>query len=489
MFLASACRGTSRVEETGQADLPELSVWVEFPSLQASKAEDLPGYVKENTIHSLSLWVFDSRTHECIVSKDFSSTEFPAQGGVRRYDFPVTDAFAQNPPKVDVYVLANGASAGVALNADSSWEQVDGALVQGTYFGLAQPQTEVPEGGLPMSGTGKGLTVLGGDPAFSLDAITLLRAVSKIRFVFSQMETEGFDPTDVSVTRVTLSGNQIPLSERLFTTAAPDISASYDPDIFSLSGEGITIGHTPVPENFIWVNQEPAAYQALLDQAVLNGRLTDLGTVYFRESDKRLQGTIHYKLSGIPHSASFSMSVPGDFVRNHSWTVYGYFVSNHMIQLALSAMSWDKNEYTVDFSRQAAVVNSRFTLQDTEGLADVIWKGSDAENHDYYDVRMAAGATIKGRLQITAPRGGHLMVEPDGDAWAFDIDPEIITVDPTRDAGVIEVKVRKNPDYSADDTSGRQVTLRFYVETSEDGGERTIDLHSEMLNVYTFILP
>ena len=254
--------------------------------------------------------------------------------------------FDQTTPKVDVYVLANGSAAGVSLHKDSDWADVHGALLKENAFGLSPAQTSVPDVGLPMSGVGIELPVQRGtDPDFSLETVTLVRAVSKIRFVFSQKEeTVGFNPENVMVKEVVLLGNQIPETENLFTTSAPDVSDTYLESEYVISGEGRAIGYTPAPENYAWVDQSPDEYRELLDAAVKEGKLTDFGTTYFRESDKQLNGIIRYKIGSLEDSRVFQMNVPNGFARNRSWTVYGYFVSDNMIQLAVSVLPWEETE-------------------------------------------------------------------------------------------------------------------------------------------------
>jgi hypothetical protein len=171
------------------------------------------------------------------------------------------------------------------------------------------------------------------------------------------------------------------------------------------------------------------------------------------------------------------MANPGDFARNHTWTLFGYFLSGRNLQLAVNVLPWDMNIHHVDFSDQS-VQATQFVVDDT--TADVI----ESEN-DHFDVRLRAGVAAKGHLYITTPVSGKLMIQPIGDAGAFIVTPDIADIDPTVSSGRIDVEVRRNPDVEGDQ-SGKFITLSFSVEA----GEREIDANSEILNgkTYRFIL-
>ena len=56
--------------------------------------------------------------------------------------------------------------------------------------------------------------------------------------------------------------------------------------------------------------------------------LTELGRFYFRESDQKVSGEINYSIGGTPKKATFATPTANGFTRNHTWIVYGYFVSS-----------------------------------------------------------------------------------------------------------------------------------------------------------------
>ena len=500
--LLSCSKNASR--DIVNPDEPILGLSIEFPALVQSKSEagTLPATDAENAIHSLSIWVFESESHNLVTSKAIPESDFPPAGGVRRYSLPVTTDFASAHPNVDVFALVNAASIGCTnLNADSdagavsSWDNLNDAFFGKSattdYFGLSgsdNPVRSVDESvGLPMSGISKNLSVQGQAPVLKLETLKIRRAVSRMRFVFCKTKTDG--GTDVvSINRVSLAGNQIPQKEYVFTETqtgiVPNGDYTYVVDPFYVldgSSPLINIAENAVPENYIYVNQDPLVYEKLINDAVASHELTDLGYFYFRESDKRLIGWITYTVNGSERTREFSMGSAGDFGRNHTWTLLGFFLGGRNLQLAVSVLPWDYNKNTVNFSDQAVTVTSKFTVDEDENKdAAVITETSK----DHYDVNIVSGKTVKGHVYITTPVGGNLMIKPEGDASAFVVTPDLKNIDPTTNGGRIDIHVRKNPAVTSDYT-GKSITLSFSVEN----GERTIDANTEAVDkVYRFVL-
>ena len=388
-------------------------------------------------------------------------------------------------------MLANAASIGADLSVSSDWNALNDAFfgdsnVAPYYgFGLGHPVHAVdPDLGLPMSGCGKDLPVTGEDPILKVRTVKLSRAVSRLRFVFCKTRTEGEEEDDVSIQRVILSGYSIPFKEYVFTTASSGVVHEGEEwmddysDISYIVPGPETIAGNETPENLIYVNQDPVTYENLINDAVRDNTLTDLGMTYFRESDRRLSGRIEYTIGGRARTREFNMASSGDFGRNHTWTVFGYFLSGRNLQLALNVLPWDYNVYVVDFSEESLNITSKFTVDDT--TVELV-----KTSQDHYDAHLLPGVAAKCRLSVTTPVGGRLMIRPVGEAHAFRVEPDIAFIDPTVNSGRIDILVRRNPDVD-EDLTGSYITLSFSVETS-DG--RIIDADSEAIdNVYRFVL-
>ena len=472
---------------------PTLGITIDFPtdeSFTKGEAGELPASSLENAIHSLMVWVFRSDNHSLVTTLDLTPEEFPVGGGVRRYSIAVGRDFANAKPDVDVFVLANAAAIGSSLDSESAWAELNDAFFANSEespyygFGISNPVHEVnPDLGLPMSGCGKNLVIRGEEPVFRVETVKLSRMVSRLRFIFCKTQTEGDEADEVSIQSIVLNGRMIPVREYVFTTGASGVVHdqeeflwNYDELSYIVPGPDV-IADNDTPENLIYVNQDPLTYEHLLDDAIAHNQLTDLGYTYFRESDRRLVGRIYYTVNGNQRTREFNMAAEGDFARNHTWTVFGYFLSGRNLQVSLSVMPWDYNVYFVDFSEESVNVSSKFVVD--ENTVEL-----EETSKDHYDAHLLPGMAAKGRLHITTPVGGRLMIRPVGDANAFKVEPDMAFIAPSENAGRIDIMVRRNPDLD-EDLTGKYITLSFSVEV----GERVIDANTEVIDkVYRFVL-
>lgn len=480
LTLVSCRREPLPVEAVPVVEMPQMGIYIAAPEAAQTRADvgEVPATEDESHLYDMKVWVFLSEGHEKIAYLNLSGSQLPAAGRTRRYAVSVSRDFARTRPDVDVFVLANATSIGCSLSEESSWEEVNSAVFGGIRFGIAEPVRVVdPLYGLPMTGVGRGLSVQGEEPVLKVETVTLVRAVSKVRYVFCRMK-DAEENDEISVDRITLNGGLIPVSEYLFTASLPYAIAPGGYELEPIPTEGpASLAQNETPEKLVYAGQDAVSYQKLLDNAIAEGVLTDAGTMYLRESDKMLTGYVNYTVNGVSHIRNFSMAQPGDFARNHTWTLFGYFLSGRNLQLAINAQPWDYNTYQVDFSNQS-VQATQFVVDDT--TADV-----SETSHDHFDVRLRTGLTAKGRLYITTPVSGKLMIHPVGDASSFIVNPDIADINPSLNAGRIDVEIRRNP-AAEGDQSGKFITLSFTVEA----GDREIDANSEILNgkVYRFIL-
>ena len=86
-------------------------------------------------------------------------------------------------------------------------------------------------------------------------------------------------------------------------------------------------------------------YEDLVNQGIAAGELTEKGPIYLPESDKRLSGTIWFRLGGNAGklmSASFSM-YSGNFRRNQTWIVYAYYMGSSKLEVnTVKVVDWDE---------------------------------------------------------------------------------------------------------------------------------------------------
>ena len=482
LLLLPGCRRTDPSAQVQEG--PTLEVAIQFPYVPATKAGELPATIEENKIHSLSIWVFRSEDHTRVGEPLILTEEsdFPKSGGIRRYQFSVDWNFVNSHPDVDVFVLANAASIGCDLGASSTYEQITAASFgysdEDDCFGTHSYTTSVdPDKGLPMSGMKTHVKVYGSAPQMKVDPITLVRAVSRLRMVLCRTKTDGIAQEDeVSVSGITFYKEQIPLREYVFTEGTTGVIPPYTSADFYFPGPA-KIERNPVPEDLIYVNQDPDEYQQMLDSACEAGELTDLGYVYLRESDKRIFGRVDYTINGKARSREFAMSAPGDFARNHTWTLFAYFMSGRNLQVSLVSSPWTKGDYHVDFSGQAVNVKRKFRMD--ERTCEIPKNEDDSIKYSedgYIDVKLIPGTPAKGTLIITTPVGGTLMITPLGAAPLFSVTQQA-TIAPDKHGGEITIEITNNPDTDVDisELPASETTLSLSFSVSVLGREVNVD--------------
>lgn len=345
------------------------------------------------------------------------------------------------------------------------------------------------------------LSLSGEEPTFTLPTVSVARAVSKLNFVFCKLMTENNsgeeDNESFEITSVELDGNLIPRGEYVFSEDAQCrvvkvAEPYYDSQSIQLNWpKGLELAANEAPEALSYAGQDGPTYDKLIQDALKDKKLSSLGTLYLRESDKALTGKIKYSITrnkGKANAttenkeATFEMASAGDFARNHTWTVYGYFISNRTLQLAVSALPWDKNEYTVKFNTSSLQVTQPFTVDPAPNVKRV-------GETDHYNVYLETNKPVKGYIYVTTPQGGWLEIIPvgnAGDIGAFSVTPDEALIDPTNHGGRIDITIARNWDYPGD-ASGKTITLSFEAYTPDR--ERKISGESECINqIYHFYL-
>lgn len=331
----------------------------------------------ETSVYALQIWVFSHDSHQLI--GHFSPTASSAlnePGGYEVFQIAIDETYAQTEESVrehvDVYVLANvtDGNCGLKLDAATTQAELEAALLaHGTTtdaFGLTSPVTGVPENlGLPMSGVLRDQPVTGSAPVLRLDdsgqlaTITLIRAVSKLRFAFSRRT----DSDELHIKSIRLLTDMIPEEQFLFM--APDApydgrtchiksDGGYNNETTELLAETITeVAASDDPVIYAWgydKTQEPQAYEQLIDHAVADGYVTQQ-LYYLRESDRLLQGEIKYQIGDEEEvrTTTFRMADDGGFSRNHFWTVYAYLADAKLQVVTAKVTPWKQTESDSDF--------------------------------------------------------------------------------------------------------------------------------------------
>ena len=364
IVLLSACSSSDAEEGAMEAShkQPMMAIYVYAPE-QAATAQknasqtradegEVDPIANEGTIKSLQIWVYESDTKNYVGY--FSTNDVTAlnEGQGTTYQIPVSDEFASAKPNVNVYVMANVTSANCGVGTLDKETTRDallaGAKIEG-HFGLGNLQTSVPDDGLPFAGHLTAESVVGDSPALrigtlsSASTVQLIRAVSKLRFVFAKTT----DQPTVRITSIKINDEMIPEVEYLFDKPE-SVTISYNIEAGELLSLHIDdIAQTTDPTDYIYFNQDAQEYENLINGA----GLTVKGPFYLRESDKQLTGTITYTIGGGEEKiANFAMQQAGDFSRNHTWIVYAYYAGAGKLQVqSLYVKDWSTKEMNYEY--------------------------------------------------------------------------------------------------------------------------------------------
>ena len=373
LLVLTACGSESGDGVQQPKEKPVLKIYLFAPeSPIITRAEN--GWVSpsadEKRISTLDVWVFENNTSNLLSYIHLANLVFD---GSKEVSMEISDAFANNvnKPNVDIYVVANVASSncGLSLGRSSTPDELTAALIEhksvgGDFFGLTSPVTSVPVEGLPMSGFLLGQEITGTAPVFSANKtknVKLVRAVSKVRFVFSK-STAAPVISDLSIK---LNNGVLPSKEYLFLKGEYptekihlEETPNYESEAVIVSGvSGDDINSCADPASYIFTTETGQQYENIIDAGLVEqtietvtrpAELSEVRRFYLRESDKQLRGTISYTMgtgeNATPKSADFVMNAPGDFTRNHTWIVYGYFLgSGELILNAVALKDWEDN--------------------------------------------------------------------------------------------------------------------------------------------------
>lgn len=372
LLCCMACGNNGSEEDpVVETSNPYIEIKVYTPERQVVTRADLTEPLTaaaeaEQKIHNLKIWVFTHDNGELVGYYQPSSDNLPDKNSPSKtYKITVTEAFALNPPHVDVYVLANDSySSSSPFSRASTQSQLKAATISRDEFGVTSPVTAVPEDkGLPMSGVLLDTPVQGLAPVLRVDNnVKVVRAVSKVRFVFSSMKVTG---QTLKITGVELYKSMIPHDEYLFLNGEYtgreyyfNDESGYDPGTASLINNQLEVRQIDNPADYAYVSQTGQAYEDLINKGVneedVNKKLTDGGQFYLRESDKQIQGKIKYTITNASgtkeSSADFATNAEGDFSRNHLWIVYAYFAGNDNLKVySVSYRPWvpEQTEHSI----------------------------------------------------------------------------------------------------------------------------------------------
>lgn len=375
--LLTACSSGGEEENSAPVEDCFLDIYVYSPGrpivTRGDVGEIAPSEEAERTVNTLQIWVFKHVDGSLVSYKSEKPTFLNEKAiGQQKFQMKIDKTFADNPENVDVYVVANAKSCGLSsLDESTKRAQLDEAQINGDYFGTSTLIQAVPTDGLPMSAVLHNQPITGRFPTLRIGTesematLQLTRAVSRLRFVLCRItEDTNTKKRLVSIDGIQLNGNQIPTASYLIPrenvryTSLESSAVTYVNDGNKLLAAKIPDVADPL--RFAYETEEAQQYEDLIDENLMSadqvseteadGKLMQLGLTYFRESDKQLTGTINYTVQersddttpweGIVPKAetpvTFTMAAPGDFLRNHSWIVYIYFMDTKIHVLTVT---------------------------------------------------------------------------------------------------------------------------------------------------------
>lgn len=545
VMLLLALPAVSCRQSTPEEDTAELSVSIYIPDLVATKAEtgSVGAITSEKVFSSLQLWVFlhgGTNDGQLVGYKGFTAAQLTDTGlphsAITRFAMPLSremfNTLSQDGTRVDVYALANAADA--TLGEGTTRSGLDALVLSGSAFGVSPLTMAVPATGIPMSGVLKEAQVTGGYPVLNISTVNLTRAVSKIRFVFSQQGTpaSGTDPavprnSACVVKSISFGGTatghdcQIAASEKLFTTEKYSTTDNlfdidgYTPLAATIAGNGgaplmsnadITI--CADPEELLFrgtghATETAREYESRLDSVIVAS--SQSGPIYIRETDKVISGTITYNTGDEDLTATFTMPSDNVLSRNHSWILYAYFAeATRTLQFKIVVLPWDKTTYTQDHTVATVNVVRRFTIPETDPATFTKEQTADG----FYDIffwHTLSGQPniIKGDILIATPIGQKIHIVPvpgalDGHTLVdgiFTVTPMVSVIYPnylnmengrTEDCR-IEYSISVDPGtHTEAELEGNYIDIHFCVEIGDN--ERWIDLDTESIDYYRIIL-
>ncbi|MBP3774276.1 MAG: hypothetical protein ILA34_02870 [Bacteroidaceae bacterium] len=404
LILLGGC-GSDR-EDRPQDDPVLMKIYLympEAPIISKAVTSDIASDMsEENAIRTLDVWVFDQDDSDKLLGYAHE-TDVVLTGGAKEISIAlegIADTYLNTlrTHRASVYAIANQGSLGLGYTSATPRTTIAATTMGGTQFGVkdggsgtyvpTHPVTQADrtalDDGLPMAGAGTGLTIGGAGKVIQIPQVQMYRAVSKLRFVFTRTAAMG----QAAIRSITLTGGRkggadgghIATTENLFTTTG-DATVSITPNSYvsgtiafgSLANSDIA-AH-PDPLSLLWrSDNKDQTYETTLNTAIGNGTATEWGRCYLRETDRKLHGRIVYTTDGITEKTmEFEMDAENDFVRNHAWTVFGYFY-NGELQLRMDVARWSTWTEQMDYKDEVTVTETinwdEETIAGTEVVLD-----------------------------------------------------------------------------------------------------------------------
>lgn len=388
-LLFALCLVSCSSEETEIATQADtyINLQVSAPSSRADsqessstqgKDEVAANPTEEEKIYSIRVWAYATGSGDSAAPIGYTEqTDIKDATGSTSVSMKILRNFAeQENQQLDLYILLNAESIGKATvvanqsNKMVTRSQLAGIKISDNTFGFSESKpsaTEVSTTGLPISRIVTGINVSDYVKSTETEAasnpisVKLVRAVSKLHFYFARKKNANTE--NVQVTKIEINGNFLPTESPVFPTASEykanetsggKIVADYTSWNSYGSGDiqvsdGIQtkdIKEVEDPTKLIKSDEETAQdYVNRLSKAGLEEK----NRCYFRESNKKISGTIYYKLDTSSAELHQDFTIDTEAYRNHDMLVYGYFLEGSkdvILSLKYYVADWNEKEAT-----------------------------------------------------------------------------------------------------------------------------------------------
>ena len=428
---------------------------------------------EENTIHDVYVWAFLSTSNSGTLDSDkpigYVAGNINAASG--NIQMPITEdnlnKLLASDGKVDFYVIANTANLtsftlpdGLNAKRADVRDATFGHIGSNDDFGGSTSTNadtwytdNLSGSGLPSANTKTEDVVTDSkELTKGMISIQLLRAVSRLRFVFSRAT----DLEDVEIEKIEISGSGIYKQEKLFYTSEETTSLTGETEDwnFTQTFTNAKPEDCDDPKSLVrnddntssTYDKDAQAYETRIDQAISNRYASEYGRTYIRETNAPLTATITFRCEQTRLTKTVTLRHDTDtsadnLPRNHTWLVYGYFEKGSL-QLTATVMDWKDVEDDQTYTDNVTVIGSPSWAH----------YASFANNQ----VKLINGTAAELTFNINTPKGG---------TWYATLVP--IETEDVNAIGFV----------TTDATTGKD-TYSLYI-TGDIGGEQTIKVKAK----------
>lgn len=360
LFAALMAVGCAR-KEIISSQGPGILLRIRMPFDEETKAGSVSAQAAEQAIKDLTVWVFPNGSNADALPLGFAQ---PDVSSFQRYHFQQIFVVIgdTHPETVDIYAVANMSSTGITFPTDPMTVTrgfLETAIIEEPNFGVTAPVLLASEdatlpNGLPYSGIGKGIRLTGIFPTLYAGEVKMVRAVSKLRFIFCRQLNA---PKEFRITKVQLDEKSIASQEYLFPDPnglayhMPNVDAYTASKLDWTAPQNFSIAEYANPEEYAYDGEEDVqTYDTRVLKGITDNKLSTTGRFFLRESNKKITGKVYYTLGTAPETyVPFSLAAPGDFARNHSWVVYCYYLNTNELKFSVSWTDWVTDHEDSDF--------------------------------------------------------------------------------------------------------------------------------------------